>query len=340
MTEHMFDCDAGLSLVLPERGVAIHNLLTRTFPNMVSIAGGPFRDPAPWLAGVDELRCHDLTAILGCHGLPVIGDEACTTAMRAFRDAMQFVHDQTIRGANHGQTADEILEHLRLPAHLANDPNLTATYADWAWGVRAVWAGRLGWYSGYAEDMAPVPPAVEASKIIAAYGGPDAAVAAARDDAEGGELAWASRLLRMVLRLEPEHEQARGALADCLRHMGQRAGAWTQRNAYLVQARECEGSMDRRHKPHRIGAAVASGVAARSLVEVLRYRVDPLKSQPANLVCHLDLGDGPLPATSDKGCWKYHPLLSTRRSSSCRPRASSDAVGRLPRQCDPSGWSQ
>lgn len=309
-TDHVFDCDANLTLVFPDRGVACHNLLTRGFPSMVSIAGGRFRDPTPWLAGLDDLRQHELIALLGCHGLPVLGDEACATALRQFRDALQFTHDQTVRGANAGLTADEIVDALRLPGHLAGDPDLSAHYADWVWGVRAVWAGRLGWYSGRAEDLAPVPQRVEAEKIVGAYGGVAAALTAAQADAEHGERAWAARLLRLVLRLEPDNEAARQALADCLRGMGHRASAWTARNAYLVQANELEGTLDRRDRPYRIGPDTAAEVDSQSLVEVLRFRVDPLRAQPANLVVAIDLGEGPVAAHLRQGVLEVGPAVT------------------------------
>ena len=293
-TEHAFDCPAALSLFFPERGVVIHNLVTRTFPNMVSIAGGGFRDPLPWLTGIDELRQCQPSASLGCHGRPVVGAEETTAVLQNFRDALQFVHDQTVRGANHGLTPGEILADLRLPTHLAGDPALTATYADWAWGVPAMWQGYLGWYNGHAEQLALLPPQVEAQKIVGAFGGADAAVAAAQADAEQGDLAWAGRLLRHVLTLEPEHAAAREALASVLRDAGHRQPSWTGRNARLVQAAELRGDMDRRDRRYRIGAAMADELTAQALVEVLRYRIDPLRAAPANLVVEITLDDVPV----------------------------------------------
>ena len=48
--------------------------------------------------------------------------------LTAYRDAIQFVHDQTIRYINKGYTPDELVEVVKLPPHLANHPWLGDFY--------------------------------------------------------------------------------------------------------------------------------------------------------------------------------------------------------------------
>jgi hypothetical protein len=64
----------------------------------------------------------------------MVGEEAIYTALTDYRDAIQFVHDQTVRLMNTGLPLDEIVERVRLPAHLADKPYLREYYGhvDWS----------------------------------------------------------------------------------------------------------------------------------------------------------------------------------------------------------------
>ena len=56
------------------------------------------------------------------HTRPVSGAEQISEILTAYRDAIQYVHDQTIRGMNRGLTPDELVEEVRLPPHLRRGP--------------------------------------------------------------------------------------------------------------------------------------------------------------------------------------------------------------------------
>ena len=99
----------------------------------------------------------------------------------------QFVHDQTVRLMNKGLTAREIAARVKLPPHLATHPYLIEYYGTVEWSgtgcltsarftgtpctVRAVYHGYLGWFSGRAAELHPLPQQEEARRLVRLAGG-------------------------------------------------------------------------------------------------------------------------------------------------------------------------
>ena len=99
----------------------------QTLPNMYAIRGNSFRSPMPWVRAVDALREHEAEILSPHHGEPVDGAAEVEDMLTAHRDAMQYLHDQTVRRMNLGWTPDEIAEKVVMPGHLAAHPWLGDT---------------------------------------------------------------------------------------------------------------------------------------------------------------------------------------------------------------------
>ena len=120
--------------------------------------------------------------------------------METCRDAIQFVHDQTVRLMNKGLTPREIAARVKLPPHLATHPYLIEYYGTVEWSgtgchssarftgtpctVRAVYHGYLGWFSGRAAELHPLPQHEEARRLVRLAGGRWADMAAMFDITE------------------------------------------------------------------------------------------------------------------------------------------------------------
>jgi alkyl sulfatase BDS1-like metallo-beta-lactamase superfamily hydrolase len=64
--------------------------------------------------------------------------------LTAHRDALQFVHDQTIRYMSRGYTPEELVEVVKLPPYLAEHPWLNEYYGTVKHVVRNIYGGYLG----------------------------------------------------------------------------------------------------------------------------------------------------------------------------------------------------
>ena len=93
--------------------------------------------------------------------------------LTAYRDGIQFVHDQTIRGMNLGMTPDELVEAVVLPPHLRDHPYLIEYYGTVEWCVRAIFEGYLGWWDGNVAKLMPAPLQERAENMARLAGGRD-----------------------------------------------------------------------------------------------------------------------------------------------------------------------
>ncbi len=234
---------------LPDDGVLIPgDNYYHTFPNLYAIRGTAYRDVLAWARSVDTLLELDAEVLVPCHTLPVLGRAEIRERLANYRDAILFVHDQTIRWMNRGLVPDEIVERVELPPHLRDLPYLQELYGRVDWSVRSIFAGTLGWFSGDARDLHPIAPRAHAERMVALAGGAANLLRAAeaslarnvdRDDAQ-----WALELAGVLLALEPTHERGRALRARALRAMAERETSANGRNYYLTQARETEGSLE------------------------------------------------------------------------------------------------
>ena len=100
--------------------------------------------------------------LVPCHTRPLHGADRIYKILTDYRDAIQFIHDQSIRGINMGLTPDQMVEYVKLPPHLADKPYLQPFYGTVAWSVRSVFAGNMGWFDGDPANLESLSPKAQA----------------------------------------------------------------------------------------------------------------------------------------------------------------------------------
>jgi alkyl sulfatase BDS1-like metallo-beta-lactamase superfamily hydrolase len=201
-----------------------------SFPNLYSLRGTSYRNPAQWFQSVDTLRELDSWSLVPAHGVPLCGAEDIRILLRNFRDAIQFTHDQALRRINQGHTIEELAAEIHMPEYLINDlgrmkqpkPDvrtedyLTAFYGSVPQAVREIYFGYLGWFQADPVALRPTPPRELSRKTVRMMDGPRKVVAtAAAALAEGKKLLaagqadkahealqWAAELTTEVIRAE------------------------------------------------------------------------------------------------------------------------------------------
>lgn len=228
-----------LAVFLPDRKILLPaDNYYHAFPNLYTVRGTPYRDPRKWADSIDTMRAFKAELMIPQHSLPVKGAEEIENRLRDYRDAIHFVHDETIRMINAGLTPDEIAEQIKLPPHLANAPQLQEMYGRVEFAARAVFAGTLGWFSGDPADLRPVTGVAQSQLMADLAGGADAMAKTARA-ALNNQPAWALTLATHLLRLE--HSEAQELRAIALRKLAEGETASSVRNYYLTSAAEAEG---------------------------------------------------------------------------------------------------
>lgn len=104
------------------------------------------------------LRQVGASTLVPAHTSPLAGRDLVDECLAAHRNAVKFVHDQTVRLMNKGMYPDAIVDEVALPAHLASHPTLQEFHGTVEWASRAVFDHYMGWFSGDPVELHPLAP--------------------------------------------------------------------------------------------------------------------------------------------------------------------------------------
>jgi len=226
---------------LPQHKVLLSgDNLYKAFPNLYTIRGTPYRDVLGWIGSLDRMRELAPEHLVPSHTGPLSGAQRIQSVLLEYRDAIQFVHDQTIRGINRGMTPDELVEVVRLPTNLAASPYLQEFYGTVPWSVRSIFDGNLGWFDGNPTSLYPLPPGKRARHLAALAGGEQALREHAFEAARKGDHQWLLELSDALLQLRPGDAEIRQLRVRALRALGESQANPNARHYYLSSALELE----------------------------------------------------------------------------------------------------
>jgi alkyl sulfatase BDS1-like metallo-beta-lactamase superfamily hydrolase len=267
---------------------------THNFHNLLPFRGADVRDALAWSKYLDEaLRMWGgkADAMCGQHHWPVWGRERIDTMIRQQRDLYKFTHDQTIRLMNHGLTAAEIAETIRLPASLEGAWHARGYYGHIRHNVKAIYQKYLGWYDANPANLDSLPPVEAGRKYVEYMGGADAILVRAAKDFAKGEFRFVAQALSHLVFAEPDHQAARAMLADTFEQLGYAAESSTWRNAYLFGAQELRQGMPktppRPPTPRETLAALRTG----QLWDVLGVRLNGPRAEGKHIVLNWNFTD-------------------------------------------------
>lgn len=286
------DTDDTATIWLPDEGVAINNLMWGVFPNIGAIRGEFYRDPTRWIKSLDDLRSLEPTYLLNCHGDPILNQSDSTEVLTDYRDAMQFVYDQTVRGINNGKDPSELVESIKLPDHLANSPYIQEFYGEIQYAIRGIYSGLIGWFGHDATELHPVSKKFEAKRIVEGFGGKKKMVEAIEKAYDNKEYAWVAQLCSYILKIEPNHNRVSIIKAEALRQMGRVSVSAITRNYYITQALTLEGKADPFNKEMKaINANQVLNAPPETWINNLRFYLIPEKSIDTDSVIGIQFTD-------------------------------------------------
>lgn len=227
--------------IAPQRVFLSAEMSTCSLHNILTPRGAKVRDTHAWAGFLDEaLRLYGPRSdtVISSHCWPRFGNDEVTGMLASQRDNYAFLHDQTVRRMNQGQTAPEIAEKLVQPAELAGQWFNHGYYGTYNHNAKAVYQFYLGWYDGNPAHLNPWPPQERARRYIAAIGGARQVITLARKAMAEGDYRWASELLNHAVFADPANAEARALLADSYEQQGYQAESGIWRNQFLSAARD------------------------------------------------------------------------------------------------------
>ena len=200
------------------------------------------RDTLQWVAALDLMLKLEAERLVPQHTRPLEGADTIREVLTAYRDAIQFVHDQTVRFMNKGLTGRQIAEVVRLPPHLRDHPYLAEHYGTVEWSVRAVFNGYIGWFSSRPGDLHPLPVREEARLMVDLAGGRQRLEEKIREAVSGGLWQWGLQLCDMILDSEGSLGEELATLRSrCLVELAGREVSAPGMNWYLTDDLKMRG---------------------------------------------------------------------------------------------------
>jgi alkyl sulfatase BDS1-like metallo-beta-lactamase superfamily hydrolase len=253
------------------------------FPNLYTIRGTTFRNLKQWYRSLDKMRDLNPEYLVPCHTRPIVGAKKIQEILTNYRDAIQYVHDQSIRGINAGLTPDELAEQIKLPPHLAEAPYLQPFYGNVSWSVRSMFTGNLGWFNGDAATLQPLTRKEQARLAARLAGGEKELLRHAKELLREKEFQAALELTDHLIQLNPGDAEAKEIRIKALSALGEREENPNARHYYLTEALEVrDGFVSLSEAKPSPGALQA--IPLQSFFDLMAVNLDPKAGAEVNQV--------------------------------------------------------
>jgi alkyl sulfatase BDS1-like metallo-beta-lactamase superfamily hydrolase len=253
--------------IAPEKTFLAAEIATCSLHNILTPRGAKVRDARAWAHYLDEAATRyapQSEAVISSHCWPIFGRAEGEKWLTAQRDNYRYLHDQTVRRMNRGETMVEIAEAITPPADLAAEWSTHGYYGTYSHNSKAIYQFYLGWYDAVPANLHPHPPVARAAKLVDALGGAERVLALARNAMAGGDYRWSSDLLQNLVFAEPGNTAARGLLAESYEQQGYGSESAIWRNQFLAAAADL-----RTARPNRPATQSSDLIAALSTQELL-----------------------------------------------------------------------
>jgi alkyl sulfatase BDS1-like metallo-beta-lactamase superfamily hydrolase len=199
------------------------------FPNIFTMRGEKVRKPIEYIASLNRIIELEPEIIIPSHNNPIEGRDKIRADLIKMRDAVQYVHDETVKGMNEGKTVHQLMAEITLPPEL----ELRQIHGRVSWGVKSIWEYYATWFHfDSTAELYPVP-ASDSYAAIAELAGVDALVDRAQVEFDAGKPIRAIQLLDVALAADEAHVAGLETQLGVLKSLRE-AAKQGLRNAYEI----------------------------------------------------------------------------------------------------------
>jgi alkyl sulfatase BDS1-like metallo-beta-lactamase superfamily hydrolase len=194
-----------LSVWIPDYKTAFvgDNFYT-SFPNMYTLRGTKPRWALDYVDSINRILALEPEIVVPSHGPAIIGAEEVVRQLTRYRDAILYVHDQTLLGMNQGKDVHTLMQEIQLPSDL----DIGESYGRISWSVRGIYEGYMGWFDGNPASMFSTPVDSAYPDLVALAGGASAVAALAQTQIDAGDFELALHSADIALSAEPDNRRA------------------------------------------------------------------------------------------------------------------------------------
>ena len=276
------------------RALCASEVTSHTMHNVLTPRGAECRNARAWAGYIDETitRYGDRTDVLfASHHWPTWDGARIRGFLERQRDLYQFIHDETLRLANHGYSMHEIPDMIDLPEGLRQDFACRGYYGTLKHDIKAVYQFYLGWWDGNPSTYDQLPPAESAKRFVRAMGGAAPIMAEGERARDEGDYRWAAEIMNKLVFADPENQPARDLLAEILEQMGYQAESASWRALYLTGAQELRDGIADLPTPKTTGPDVVSAMGVGGALDFLGIKFNPEKGAGKSFCIALHITD-------------------------------------------------
>jgi len=254
--------------------------------NLYTPRGAQVRDARAWSGYIEEARqtwAHEAEVLFASHHWPRWGAGRADDFLGKQRDLYKYVHDQSLRLANHGLNGAEIGEALRLPPTLSAEWYTRGYYGTLNHNAKAVYQRYLGWFDGNPANLHTLPPIEVGKRYVELAGGADQLLVKARTAFARGDYRWVAELVNHLVFADPANAEARALQAETLEQLGYQAESGPWRDFYLTGAQELRFPRPASATPRQGSAGQLRTLPANHLLEALAVRLNGERATEADL---------------------------------------------------------
>lgn len=289
------EAPAELMFFLPDRGAFyVAEEASATLHNLYTLRGAQVRDALLWSEYLHDAADRigpDTEVLFGGHHWPRWGRDTIVEYLRKQADTYRYIHDQTLRLANHGYTMDEISEQLELPPELGHVWANRGYYGTVSHNARAVYNKYLGFFDGNPAHINPLPPEDAARRYVDFMGGADELLAKARVAYAAADYRWVAEVVNHLVFAEPGNEAARELQADALEQLGYQAESGQWRNFYLTGAKELRDGISEGATVKTFSGDMVASLGYKDFFDYLAVRLNGPNAAGKNISVRFEFRD-------------------------------------------------
>jgi alkyl sulfatase BDS1-like metallo-beta-lactamase superfamily hydrolase len=184
-----------------------------TVPNVNTLRMDKPRSVLEYIRNADRVLKLGAELLVTGHGQPIRGAAEVERSVRTLRDAVQYIHDETVKRMNAGQPLEQMMREIALPADLT----IHEWYGTVPWTVKTLYHEYVGWWDqDFTSRLYPVKLADRYPEIVAAAGA-EALLAAARAHFAADRIVEGLQLVEIVVAAEPANKAALRLQLDALK---------------------------------------------------------------------------------------------------------------------------
>ena len=171
-------------------------------PHFSTIRGDRARSVPTFIKDIQRLIDFGAETLITGHDAPIVGRERIKADLTKLRDAVRYIHDETVNGMNAHKDLRTLMREIKFPSHLLP----ASGRGPVQWYVRAVWEEYSGWFMQESTtELYGVPPRAIWRELTALAGGPAKLAEAARGHVAQGRPLEAIHFTDIALSVDPQH---------------------------------------------------------------------------------------------------------------------------------------